>query len=128
MSNNPRFRTLHEAGKYAAAQPYPAMRGLNPEEFGAIPRYIENPAWENGRFEVVFFSDNFNNWAIIDHEGENECPSEAVKTSVDWYQTYPKPVILMADGWEDPLCHSWFTELITREEFENRRGNSVVDQ
>ncbi len=128
MSNNPRFRTLHEAQKYISAQLYPAARGLNPEEFGAVPRYIENPVWPKAAYEVVLDQIGVSCNIIINHNLKIDVRPAHTMTSAEWYQLYPNPVILFADGWPDCLHQTWFLDEITLEEFEARRSMSVVDQ
>ena len=124
-TNNPRFRTAHEAGKYIAAQLYPAGQALGPDEFGAVPKVLPNPAWDYAQFEAVEAWDGLR---IVDrfdrHKGET-------KTSSDWYKEYQAQgyTIIFADGWDDILdFHGcWNYGHITREEFESRLHNSTLD-
>ncbi len=127
-----RFRTAHEAGKYIAAQLYPEARGLNAEEFGAVPRYQENPGWHVAPFEVTQIPDGMeeSGWRW---EMRDRFPEE-VKTSRDWYNEYASKgiTIIIASGWDD-INPENFDEFfhytpITRTEFLIRVKNSVIEQ
>lgn len=50
-----------------------------------------------------------------------------LKTSAEWYETYPIQII-DADGWDrDNFKYSWYEELITFSEFDRRVMASVYE-
>lgn len=126
---SPRFRTAHDAGKYIAAQLYPAARYLTPDEFGAVPNVLPNPAWDLAQFEVVEHEGlGGNSWYEV-----KDLHAEPTKTSREWYDEYNRKgyIIVMASGWDD-IPEGEFDEFfhfkpITRTEFLTRMMNSTLD-
>lgn len=138
--SNPRFRTMHEAGKYLAAQMYPEGRKLEPKDYGAVDRYIENPAWKLAPYEAVIdqLPDHVH---IIDHS-ESEIKEESQRdtdfkfpwgtqmTSAEWYAYYANDyTIIMANGWDDELdgYNFWNHNLIDESEFRARLFSSIIE-
>lgn len=95
--NNPRFLTAHDAGKYVSAQLYPAARGLNAEEFGAVKRYIPNPVWQKAPFAVAETTINGQyGLAVVDLQTHSD---DEVRTPLEWYNQHDGSyAIVFADG------------------------------
>jgi len=151
----PRFRTLHDAGKYLSAQLYTEARKLTPEDFGAVPRYVENPLYKAAIFQAVL-NEHYPALSYILTENDEDAPEGCCwedktpcackqtgvpygtpapeverNTAHQWYLMYPEPTILFADGFlkaGQQFDELFFHKLITREEFEAMRGNSYCDQ
>ena len=53
--------------------------------------------------------------------------TEIKKTSADWQEIIPEPLVLDPDGWDrQNFQHSWYEEQITRKEYFNRLSSSTV--
>lgn len=133
MTNHPRFKSYHDAGKYAAAQMYDYARGISPEEFGAVPRYIENLAYAEAGYEVRMLKGEPESYVIIDLGGSKSC-LPAVKTSWEWYLDsldQGGPAMIFASGWDDIPKEGWseffYHTPITQEEFNLRMANCLTD-
>lgn len=129
---NPRFRTAHDAGKYIAAQLYEYARGLNPEEFGAIPRYIENPEWLDATYEVVRFrADNGEEvHAVKDPKRMvDQDQSPAYLTPQQWYARSPFTIIIAADKLDYESFSEWwnFAQITSQEFADYLSGCTLID-
>lgn len=139
--NAPRFRTLHDAGKYVSAQAYPSARNIPAKAFGAVP--FGTPLHEAPVF--VRFSDaGYGIHTIVDlDEGTYACTEllvshdrlnpdrETTMTSAQWLEQeeFDGLVILMPNGWDDieQFYHYFNYVPITRNEFRNRLFNSILE-
>lgn len=121
--NNPRFKSAHDAGKYISAQLYPTSRGLNPEEFGAIKRYTENPEWQKAKFSVgehVLNGQPGLGIIYLQHD-------ESMKTSAEWY-ALQQFAIVFPDGFPSGagFYEFWNYVEISKEEFDRRMDACVL--
>ncbi len=125
----PRFRTAHDAGKYIAAQLYPSARGLNPEEFGAVPRYVENPEWQKANFKVVNYPAPFSGDVIYELVDRSAPDTRKLRTPQEWYQASPFNIIIAADKPDYQEFSEWWNyEQITKEEFADYlSGCTLID-
>jgi hypothetical protein len=118
-TNNPRFRSAHDAGNFIAAQLYDYARGLNPEDFGAIPRYIENPEWLKASFEVVVFrSTSGEEVHSVKDPVTAEVHESKLKTPQEWYASSPFSIVIAADKPDYENFNEWWNfAKITNQEF-----------
>lgn len=155
MINPPRFRTLHEAGKYMSAQLYADARELPAEAFGAVPQHT--PIWE-APYRVEWYSESIPygfRWDFTEpevqvyergflDEGEFDhlvarlrhaligTPSRTKRlTSAQWMLEpgYENIVILMPSGWDsvDNFYDYFNYAPIDQSEFDYRLSQSILE-